>query len=128
MVFWLAFTLPLQSIAVLLHLEALKDVAFLDVLELGQGDAALKARGNLLGVILETLQAGDRILADDDAVTDQTQLGVAGDPCRRYAAACDGADAGDLVDLADLGLAQGDLADLGASMPFIASETSLMAS
>ena len=103
----MAFTLPLQSIAVLLHLEALKDVAFLDVLELCQGDAALKARGNLLGVILEALQAGNGILADDDAVTDQTQLGVAGDFAVGNAAACDGADAGDLVDLADLGLAQG---------------------
>ena len=45
-----------RSIAVFFHLEALEYVALFDVLELAQGDAALEALGNFLGIVLEALK------------------------------------------------------------------------
>ena len=54
------------------------------------------------------------VLRDDDAVTDDTHLAVAGDLTAGDTAACDGANVGDLVDLTDLQLAQRHLAELGS--------------
>src|SRR5699024_3895025 len=65
------------SVAVFFQLEALADVAFLDVGELLERDAAFEAFGHFLGVVLEALERGDGVLGDDDAVAHQAQLGVA---------------------------------------------------
>ena len=89
-------------VAVFFHLEGLVDVAFLDVGKLCQSNAALVALGHFLGVVLEALQRCDLVLRDDDAVTDDTHLAVAGDLAAGDTAACNGADVGDLVDLTDL--------------------------
>ena len=55
----------------LLHLEALEDVARLDVAELLQGDAALVAAGDFLHAVLEALEGSDLTFVDHDAVTHQ---------------------------------------------------------
>ena len=98
------------SIAVFFQLEALEYVTLFDVGELLQGDAAFIAFGHFLGVILEALQGCNGILADDDTVTHQAQLGIAGDLAGSNTAAGNSANAGNLVDLANLCFAQGDYA------------------
>ena len=62
-----------------LHGEALEDVAFLDVVVLGDGHAALVAGGDFLGSVLEALQGADLALMDDDVVAQHTDLAVPGD-------------------------------------------------
>src|SRR5699024_9377066 len=99
-------------LAVLFHLEDFEDVAFLDVGELLEGDAALVVLGDLLDVVFKPPERVDLVLGDDDAVPDDPDLPVTGDFAREDIAAGDGADARDLVDLADFGAAQFDLADL----------------
>ena len=54
-----------------LHGEGFDDVAFLDIVELLDGQAALVACGHLLDGVLEPLQRGQNALVDDDAVPDQ---------------------------------------------------------
>ena len=63
----------------LLHNERLKDVSYLDVVELLKTHAALVATGNLANVVLESLQRRDLILKDHDAVTDHADLRLTGD-------------------------------------------------
>ena len=82
----------------LLHGEGFHNVAFLDVVELLDGQAALVAGQNLLGLILEALQGGQHTLVDDDAVPDQPDLTVlALELTVLHVAACHGTHAGDLV-------------------------------
>ena len=59
-----------------LHNEGFDDVAFLDVLELLEGDAALVAGGDLLHTVLEALEGGDGTVVDDDVVPEQAHLSV----------------------------------------------------
>src|SRR6478672_5810063 len=54
----------------LADLVGLDQVAFLDVVEALEVDAALEALGQLAHVVLEALQRVDRGLVDDGAVTD----------------------------------------------------------
>ena len=90
-----------------LHGEGFDNVALLDVVELLDGQAALEALDDLLGVVLEPLQGGQTALMDDDAVPDHT----------------DGAGADDLAVL-DVAASR----YLGASMPFMAAVISSMQS
>src|SRR5688500_20041351 len=57
----------------------LDDVADLDVVVPGDGDAALVAEGDLTNVVLEAPEARDLTGVDDLAVTQQPRLGVADD-------------------------------------------------
>src|SRR3954452_12034085 len=94
-------------------LECLDDVAGLEVLEVGQADAALEALPHLAGVVLEALEGRDGALPDDDAVAQEADLGAAGDDARLHVAAGDGADPRDAEDLPHLGVAGDDLLELG---------------
>src|SRR6266511_3521622 len=55
-------------------LVGLEHVAFLDVVEAVEEDAALEAFGDLAGVVLEPLQLRDRGLVDDRPVADDAHL------------------------------------------------------
>src|SRR5688572_30111401 len=94
-------------------LVRLDDVALLEVLEVGQPDAALEARLHLTGVVLEALERVDRALPDDGSVAQEPHLRVAGDDAVGDVAARDLADPGHREDLADLGLARDHLFVLG---------------
>src|SRR6516225_9061577 len=61
-----------------LHREDLEDVAFLDVAEPLQPDAALEPFGDLADVFLEPAQRRDNALVHDDAVPDHPHFGAAG--------------------------------------------------
>ena len=52
----------------LFHQEGLNDIAFLDILELFKGDAALVTGGNFLHAVLEPLKGGDGAVVNDDVV------------------------------------------------------------
>ena len=52
----------------LLHDKGFDDVAFLDVLELLEGNTALVAGGDLLHAVLKALQGGDGTVIDDNVV------------------------------------------------------------
>src|SRR4051812_1920358 len=82
-------------------LEGLDDVALLQVLVVGQPDAALEALTDLSSVVLEPLQRGDDALPQDDAVAQEADLGAAGDDPVGDVAAGDGTDARDAEDLPD---------------------------
>src|SRR5690242_20090064 len=90
----------------LLHLEALDDVAGLDVLIVLEGHAALVAFLDLADLVLEALQRLEGALVDDDVVAQQPDLGAALDDALRHHAAGDLADLGDVEDLADRGIAE----------------------
>src|ERR671933_2428604 len=62
----------------------LQDVAFLEVVEVVEGDAALVALGYLAHVVLEALERGDRAVVDDRAPPQQAHVRVAGDPALRH--------------------------------------------
>src|SRR3954453_4890737 len=59
------------------RLVRLEDVAFPDVLVVGQDDAALVAGGDLAHVRVKALERGDRGVVDDGAVADDAVLGAA---------------------------------------------------
>ena len=71
----------------------LEQVAFLDVVEAGQLDAALEAFADFLGIVLFAAQRIERVVADDRAVADDAGPAVPLDdaarargsrrPCRR---------------------------------------------
>jgi hypothetical protein len=63
------------------------DVAFLEVLELGDLDAAFVALGDFANVVLETAQALDLAVEDDRRVADDARLRVARDLARADVAA-----------------------------------------
>ena len=60
-------------------LVGLDDVALLEVLEVGQADAALEAGLHLAHVVLEALERRDRALPDDRALAEEAHLRAAGD-------------------------------------------------
>ena len=91
----------------MLHHEGLDRIALLDVVEVVNADAALIARGNLPGVILEALEGSDLALMNHDAVANNAHLRIAGYLALLHIRARDGADAGDLE-----GVAHGNTAQL----------------
>ena len=60
-------------------LEGLDDVAGLEVLEVGEADAALEALATSRASSLKRLQRRDRALPDDRALAEEADLGAAGD-------------------------------------------------
>src|SRR3954452_669349 len=91
----------------------LDDVTGLEVLEVGQPDAALEALVDLTSVVLEPLERLDRALPDDDALAQEADLGATGDRAAGDVAAGDLAHLRHREDLADLGVAGDDLFVLG---------------
>ena len=88
-----------------LHGEGFDDVAFFDVVELFDGQAALVPGHDLLHGVLEPLQRGQHALVNYDAVAHQTHLAVlALELAILDIAARHGAHAGNLVGLAHLGM------------------------
>src|SRR6266511_6096235 len=73
------------------RLVDLEHVALLDVLVVGQDDAALVARGDLAHVVVEALERRDRGVVDDGAVAHDADLGAARDVAVGDVAARDGA-------------------------------------
>src|SRR5437016_4860943 len=84
-------------------LVRLDDVARLEVLEVGEPDAALEAGLDLARVVLEPLQRGDRARPDDHALAEEAHLRSPGDHTAAHVAAGDGTDARHPEDLAHLG-------------------------
>src|SRR5436309_4034610 len=70
----------------LFHLVDLKQVAFLNVVEPGELDAALIAFTHLLGIILFAAQRLKRIIADDRAVADNPGTATALDHATQHTA------------------------------------------
>jgi len=71
----LYITILIRSVfTILLDDVSLEDIAFLDIAELFEADTALVAFSNFLCVFLETLEACDLVVSDDDTVTDNTNL------------------------------------------------------
>ena len=97
----------------LFHHEALEDVAFLDVVVLFNRHAALIACGDLLDGVLEALQRAELSFVNDNVVAQDADRCVARDFAVFDIAACDRADGRDLVGLADLGVTDDCLAELG---------------
>src|SRR5262245_57322409 len=86
--------------------EALDDVADLQVVEIGQADAALEARGYFTDVVAEAAQRLDAIGGDRFAVARPEDPGAtADDPTVVHVAAGDDRRLADAEDLADLGVA-----------------------
>src|ERR671938_1995766 len=77
-------------------------VAFLDVGEVTQHDAALEAGGDFAHVVVEPAQRLDLAVVDDRPVADEAHLRAAGDATLGDVGAGDRADARGLEDLADL--------------------------
>src|SRR6266511_1605679 len=87
-------------------LVGLDHVAFLQVVEPLEKDAALKAFRDLTGVVLEALELSDRGLVDDGAVPDEADLGPAPDQAAGDHAARNRPEPRDLEELTDLRLAE----------------------
>src|SRR5215211_7307917 len=85
------------------HLVGFDLVAFLDVLEVVQADAALVAGRDRADVLLEAAQGADPAVVDDHAVADQAGPGPAGDLARGDVRPGDHADPRHPERLADLG-------------------------
>src|SRR6478735_4365947 len=95
------------------HLEALHDVALLDVVEAAERQTALEALADLGHVVLLPAQRRQvEVVGRHVAVADEPRLGVATDDTARDHAAGDVADLAGAEDLADLGLAERDLLEL----------------
>src|SRR5918996_6270191 len=88
------------------RLVGFEDVAFLDVVEALEQDAALEALLHLADVVLEALEACDRRLVDDRALADDADLRVPADDAVRDVAAGDHAQARGAEERAHLGLAE----------------------
>src|SRR4051794_6674205 len=95
------------------HLETFDLVANLDVGVVLERHAALEAGRDLAHLVLEAAQGLERALVDHDAVAQQPDLVAALDDALGDAATRDVADLGDVEHLADLGVAQEVLANLG---------------
>src|SRR3974390_2799436 len=93
----------------LAFLVGLDHVAFLQVLEVREADAALEARRHLAYVVLEATQGLDGTLPDDGPLAEEAHLRAPGDPPVAHVTPGDGADSGAPEDLPHLGLARDDL-------------------
>src|SRR5688572_26030060 len=89
-----------------LDLEALDDVALLDVVVVLERHAALEAFLDLAHFVLEALEGLEGAFVDHHAVAQQAHLGAALDRAFDHHAAGDLAELGDVEDFADLGVAQ----------------------
>ena len=102
---------PLRPAAVergaldLARLEDLEDVAFAQVVEALEQDAALEALGHLADVVLEAAERGDSRLVDAGAVAEEADARAAADEPARDHAAGDRAEPRDLEERANLDLA-----------------------
>src|SRR5690606_16970439 len=90
----------LQGRRDLLHLVALDDVAFLDVVVAVEADAALVPGRDLADVVLEAAQRSDAALPDLHRIAHQADLRVADDLALGDVAAGDDADLRDAEGLA----------------------------
>src|SRR3984893_2749376 len=90
----------------LYDLEAFKNVANLDVVEIGDADSAFKAGTDFAGVVLEALQRTELGGVDDYPVAQHADLGIAFHQAVENIAAGDGAGTFDLEDVANFGPAQ----------------------
>src|SRR6266545_1899001 len=95
------------------HLECFDLVAFLDILEVLQADAALVAGRDRAGVLLEAAQRADPPLVDDHAVADQPCPRASGDLAGGDVRAGDHPDPRHPEELPDLGGAELALLVLG---------------
>src|SRR6266545_4696626 len=95
------------------HLECFDLVAFLDILEVLQADAALVAGRDRAGVLLEAAQRADPPLVDDHAVADQPCPRASGDLAGGDVRAGDHPDPRHAEELPDLGGAELALLVLG---------------
>ena len=101
----------------LLHRVAFDDVAFLEVLEAVEEDAAFLEVLDLGHFVLEVAEAGDAAVPDDVAVALDAHLGVLdADDAVEQLAAGDLALLADFEDLADLGVAAHDFAVFGVEL------------
>src|SRR3972149_2375887 len=75
----------------LAHLVGLDDVAFLDVAEGLEGDAALEPCGDTANVVLEPANRSDRSIVDHHPIAHETHPGTAWDLALRDVRAGDGA-------------------------------------
>src|SRR6266571_5036623 len=89
------------------RLVCLDHVAFLDVLEVLDRDAAFEALLDLARIVLEALERSDLAVVDDRSLANEANVGGADDLALSDVAARDRADPGGPEDLADLGHAQG---------------------
>lgn len=103
----------LLGFAIFLDFIRLEDVALLDVVELVEPGAALVALRDLLTSSLKRLREANLSSAMMMPSRTTRISALPGDLALEHVAARDGAHAGDLVDLADLGAAELDLAGLG---------------
>src|SRR5690606_13750286 len=91
----------------LAELEALQDVAHLDVVETAQRQTAFEAFADFGCIVFEPFQTRQvHRLADDGAVAEQTYLRVASDDARGDHTTGDVADLGGAEHLQDLGLTE----------------------
>src|SRR6266699_6831630 len=97
--------------------ERLDDVAGLDVVVVGQPDAALIAGLDLAGVVLEAPEGRHLSRVNDHVVPKQAHLGAARDLAVRHVGAGDRADLGHLEDLPHFGAPQIDLFGFGLQKP-----------
>src|SRR5947207_10924869 len=96
----------------------LDDVALLEVLEVGQADAALVARLHLADVVLEALERSDGAVPDHDPVAQEADLRAARDRAVADVAAGNLADPRHREDLPHLGFARDHFGELGLQHPF----------
>src|SRR5690606_14742194 len=90
----------------LAELVGLDDVALLEVLEVGEADAALVAGGDLGDLVLDALERLDLALPDHRALTEEAHLGATGDDAVQHVATGDPTHGRHPEDLAHLGVAR----------------------
>src|SRR6267143_2894607 len=102
----------------LLDAIGLDQVTDLDVVEVLDADPALEALAHFADVVFEALERGQRPVVDLDPVADHAHAGGPRDDAAAHEAAGDGADFGDLEQLAHLRLAQDDFLALRGQQAF----------
>ena len=97
----------------LLHDIRLKDISNLDVIELLKSNTALVAAHDLACVVLESLERGNLILKDHDAVTNHADLRLSCDLTVLNIASRNRTDVGNVNGLTNLCVTEQILAELG---------------
>ena len=96
----------LQDAGDFLDIEALDDVADLDVGVVLERHTALEAFANFLDLVLEALERLERAFVDHDVVAQQADLGTTANDTFGDHAAADLAHLGDIEDFANLRIAE----------------------
>ncbi len=94
------------------------DVADFDVVEVLDVQAAIHTCADFLNIVLVTLQGTEQTRVNDDAISDDTNLGVTRDLAVQDHTTCDGADLADLEGLTDLEVASDHLLYVGGQHAF----------